>query len=135
MFTSRQLARSLRASVRVGAGRRMPTRDILTMTPMAQRQVEKLMDQEKDKVLRIGLKTKGCNGQAYHIDFIDPKELEPLDEKVTVSNNLHLYVHRRAQISIIGTEMDYEASRLYEGFVFVNPNAIGTCGCGESFNI
>jgi len=135
MFVGRQLGRSLRASVRVGVSRRMPTRDIITMTPVAQKQVERLMEQEKGKLLRIGLKTKGCNGQAYHIDFITPEELEPLDEKVTVSSGLPIYVHRRAQISIIGTEMDYETNRLYEGFVFINPNAKGTCGCGESFNI
>lgn len=140
MFSSKFLLKSLRASVRIGAvSRRRPTKDIMTLTNRAESQISKLLLDEqnegRESLLRIGLKTKGCNGQAYHIDFIEPGEREPLDEEINCSDGNKIYVHRRAQISIIGTEMDYETNRLHEGFVFVNPNAKGTCGCGESFNI
>ena len=137
MFPSKILLKSLRASVRIGQiSRRRPTKDIMTLTARAETQINKLLTEEPNSLLRIGLKTKGCNGQAYHIDFIKPEEREPLDEEIRLSDGQNkIYVHRRAQISIIGTEMDYETNRLHEGFVFVNPNAKGTCGCGESFNI
>ena len=137
MFPSKILLKSLRASVRIGQiSRRRPTKDIMTLTARAETQINKLLIEEPNSLLRIGLKTKGCNGQAYHIDFIKPEEREPLDEEIRLSDGQNkIYVHRRAQISIIGTEMDYETNRLHEGFVFVNPNAKGTCGCGESFNI
>lgn len=136
MYASRVLAKSLRASVRIGPVRMRPTKDIMTVTKRAEEQILRLAEQETtNKLLRIGLKTKGCNGQAYHIDFVSPDELEKLDEEIELQSGLKLFIHRRAQISIIGTEMDYEENRLYEGFVFTNPNAKGTCGCGESFNI
>jgi iron-sulfur cluster assembly protein len=84
------------------------------------------------KLLRIGLKTKGCSGMAYDLDFVD--EAGPTDERVT-DQGLTILVDRKATLFLIGTTMDYEVKAMSQGFTFINPNEKGRCGCGESFHV
>ena len=84
------------------------------------------------KGLRISLKTKGCSGLSWNLDFID--EIEPRDEVVEFAG-LTVYLDPKAVLFIIGSSISYVKTELEEGFVFENPNEKGKCGCGESFTI
>ena len=87
---------------------------------------------EAGKLLRIGVKTKGCSGMAYELSFVDAAG--PTDERVT-DRDITILVDRKATMFLIGTEMDYEMKPMSAGFTFVNPNEKGRCGCGESFHV
>ncbi len=87
---------------------------------------------ETGKLLRIGVKTKGCSGMAYDLDFVDAAG--PGDEVVR-DKGLTVLVDRKASLYLIGTVMDYEVKAMSAGFTFTNPNEKGRCGCGESFHV
>ena len=87
---------------------------------------------ETGKLLRIGVKTKGCSGMAYDLDFVDAAG--PGDEVVR-DKGLTVLVDRKASLYLIGTVMDYEVKAMSAGFSFTNPNEKGRCGCGESFHV
>jgi len=87
---------------------------------------------EQGKLLRIGVKTKGCSGMSYDMSWTDAPA--PTDEVVT-DQGLTVLVDRKASLFLIGTVMDYEAKALTAGFTFTNPNEKGRCGCGESFHV
>ncbi len=87
---------------------------------------------ETGKLLRIGVKTKGCSGMAYDLDFVDAAG--PGDEVVR-DKGLTVLVDRKASLYLIGTVMDYEVKAMSAGFTFTNPNEKGRCGCGESYHV
>jgi len=87
---------------------------------------------EQGKLLRIGVKTKGCSGMSYDMSWTDAPA--PTDEVVT-DQGLTVLVDRKASLFLIGTVMDYESKALTAGFTFTNPNEKGRCGCGESFHV
>ena len=87
---------------------------------------------EQGKLLRIGVKTKGCSGLSYDLSWVD--EPAPTDEKVT-DKGVTVLVDRKASLFLIGTVMDYKRKTLSAGFTFTNPNEKGRCGCGESFHV
>jgi iron-sulfur cluster assembly protein len=82
--------------------------------------------------LRLGVKTTGCSGMAYVIEFVD--ELHD-DDSVFESNGVKIVVDAKSLIFIDGTEVDFAKEGLNEGFQFKNPNAKDECGCGESFTV
>ncbi|CAO4836293.1 MAG: Iron-binding protein IscA [Holosporales bacterium] len=82
--------------------------------------------------IRITLKTKGCSGLAYAIEYADEKN--PFDEEL-VFDQTRLLIDPKAIMYILGTEMDYQETPIQSGFVFVNPNEKGRCGCGKSFHV
>lgn len=85
-----------------------------------------------DRLLRIGVKTKGCSGLAYDLSWTD--EAAPSDEVVT-DKGVTVLIDRKATLFLIGTVMDYEVKAMTAGFTFTNPNEKGRCGCGESFHV
>ncbi len=107
---------------------------VMTLTDAAADRVRHLMSsrQEPARGLRIGIRTGGCSGMAYAMEFAGDKE--PLDE-VVEDKGVTLFVDSKALMFLIGTEMDYVEDKLQSGFVFNNPNEKGRCGCGESFHI
>jgi iron-sulfur cluster assembly protein len=84
------------------------------------------------RLLRIGVRTKGCSGLSYDLSWTDVPA--PTDERVT-DRGVTVLVDRKASLFLIGTVMDYEQKTLSAGFTFTNPNEKGRCGCGESFHV
>ena len=113
--------------------RLQPTRAALTLTPLAVKKINEIITKQPEiQGLRINIRTRGCNGLAYTLDFAS--EINKLDEEV-FQDGARIFIAPKAMMSILGSEMDYVTDELSSGFVFNNPNIKGTCGCGESFRI
>ena len=82
--------------------------------------------------IRLGVKTSGCSGMAYKLEFADTAEPEDI---VFESHGLKVLVDPKSLPYLDGTELDYAKEGLNEGFKFKNPNVKDQCGCGESFNV
>jgi iron-sulfur cluster assembly protein len=82
--------------------------------------------------LRLGVKTTGCSGMAYVIEFAD--EIQP-DDEVFEDHGVKVIIDAKSLVYLDGTELDYKKDGLNEGFQFKNPNVKDECGCGESFTI
>ena len=91
-----------------------------------------LQNRGKGIGVRLGVKTSGCSGMAYVIEFVD--ELEENDQ-VFEDHGVKVIVDKKSLLYLDGTEVDYTKEGLNEGFKFNNPNANGECGCGESFTV
>lgn len=109
------------------------TKAPLTFTQAALLRAKELMDKNPEASgLRIGVKQRGCSGLSYTLEYANEKK--KFDE-VVVQDGIKIYIDAKAQLSLLGTEMDYVKSPLSSEFVFNNPNIKGTCGCGESFTV
>ena len=106
----------------------------MTLTGQAVERVKALLDKrgKPSAGIRIGVRTKGCSGLSYTLEFADKQE--PMDEVVD-TEGVKLLIDPKASLFLIGTVMDYEEDKLKSGFVFRNPNEKGRCGCGESFHV
>lgn len=115
---------------------RRPTRvlpPLMTLTGVAVERLRNLYAKgEQGKLLRIGVKTKGCSGMSYDMTWADAPALT---DDVVKSHELTVLVDHKASLFLIGTVMDYEIKALTSGFTFTNPNEKGRCGCGESFHV
>ena len=88
-------------------------------------------DASKDYI-RVGVKSGGCSGLSYDLSF-DNEEKE--NDKVFENNNIKIIVDKKSFLYLVGTELDYSGGLNGAGFVFKNPNANRTCGCGERFSL
>jgi iron-sulfur cluster assembly protein len=106
----------------------------MTVTPAAVAKIKALLDGrgKPSAGIRIGIRTKGCSGMSYTLEFAD--ERNAFDE-VVETEGVTLLIDPKATMFILGTEMDYREDKLESGFVFTNPNEKGRCGCGESFHV
>ena len=106
----------------------------LTLTPSAEKRIADLMDQAPEGAIGVKLSTprRGCSGLAYSVDYITTAN--PMDEKVVTPGG-DLYIDGPSLLYLIGSRMDWVEDDFTAGFVFNNPNAKGSCGCGESFTI
>lgn len=111
---------------------RRPRPQVLTLTEAAAARVRELTENGAHKGLRVGIKNGGCAGQEYTFAFAD--EIGPLDEVVT-DKGATVVVDPKAILFLIGTEIDFETTKLASKFVFRNPNQTDACGCGESVTI
>lgn len=82
--------------------------------------------------IRLGVKTSGCSGMAYKLEFVDNTENEDL---VFESHGVNVVIDPKSLAYLDGTELDFVKEGLNEGFKFNNPNVKDQCGCGESFNV
>jgi iron-sulfur cluster assembly protein len=113
---------------------RRPRPKVVTLTEAAAARVKEIMGRaEKPYIgLRVGVKNGGCAGQEYVLEYAE--QIGPLDE-VVEDKGVTILVEPKAVLFLIGTEVDYEVSKLAAKFVFRNPNETDACGCGESVTI
>lgn len=105
----------------------------LTLTKSAANRVRLFLDKRGKGVgLRLAVKTNGCSGMSYVLEFVD--SIEEVDE-VYELHGVKIIVDKKSLLYLDGTELDYTKEGLNEGFKFNNPNVTGECGCGESFNV
>ncbi len=107
---------------------------LLTLTESAAQRVKALLENRGKPScgIRIGLRSKGCSGLSYTLEFAD--EVGPYDE-VIEAHGLKVLIDPKAVMFLMGSQMDYVEDKLSSGFVFQNPNEKGRCGCGESFHV
>jgi iron-sulfur cluster assembly protein len=106
----------------------------LTITDTALNRVKALLASrgKPSAGIRIGIRTKGCSGLSYALEYAD--EENPLDEVMKIED-VTILIDPKAILFILGTEMDYVEEKMQSGFVFRNPNEKGRCGCGKSFHV
>jgi len=105
----------------------------VTMTPAAAERVQSFMQNRgKGLGLRLGIKTTGCSGLAYVLEFVD--DLNEDDQLFNI-DDVNIIIDEKSLVYLDGIELDFIKEGLNEGFKFTNPNAKGECGCGESFNV
>lgn len=105
---------------------------VITMTDAAAERVRQIMKAQNAHGIRLGIKKGGCAGMEYTVDVV--KEPNPKDDHVE-KDGAHVYVAPEAALFLLGTEMDFETTRVRSGFVFNNPNQSSACGCGESVEL
>jgi iron-sulfur cluster assembly protein len=107
---------------------------VMTLTDAAAERVREIMANAETPMagLRVGVKNGGCAGMSYTMEWAS--SVAPLDE-VIEDKGVTVLIDPKAVLFLLGTQMDFEASKLSSGFVFKNPNQTSACGCGESVAI
>ena len=88
--------------------------------------------EEDVKAIKLGVKNGGCAGMAYTMDYVE--EISDSDEIIKIED-INIIIDNSAILFLLGTELDYEETKLNSGFVFNNPNQTDACGCGESVTL
>lgn len=107
---------------------------MINVTESAKTQAMKLMEEDGKQgyFIRVGVQGGGCSGLMYQLD-LDNQEKE--DDKSFEDNGVKIVVDKKSFLYLIGTTLDFSGGLNGKGFVFKNPNADRTCGCGESFSV
>jgi iron-sulfur cluster assembly protein len=106
---------------------------VITLTENAAKHVQSYLSKRGRGVgLRVGVRTSGCSGMAYKLEFVDAPTPGDLEFE---SRGVKVVVDPKSLPFVDGTELDYTREGLNEGFKFNNPNVKDECGCGESFNV
>jgi len=105
----------------------------ITLSASATDRIQKFLAQRGKGIgLRLGVRTSGCSGMAYTLEFVD----ESLPDDISFeSGGVTVLIDPKSLSFLDGTELDFVREGLNEGFKFNNPNVKNTCGCGESFNV
>ena len=111
-----------------------PTKPIVTLTDKAVAHVKKLMERADNDIigLRVGIKTAGCSGLQYVVEFASEKK--PFEDVIT-QDGATILIDPSAVMFLVGSEMDWVEEKFSSQFVFNNPNETARCGCGESFTV
>ncbi|KAI0871832.1 hypothetical protein GGS24DRAFT_42302 [Hypoxylon argillaceum] len=109
-----------------------PRKAALKLTPTAVEQLRQLLDQPEPKLIKVGVRNRGCSGLAYHLEYVEKPGA--FDEEVE-QDGVRVVIDSKALFSIIGSEMDWVEDKLNQRFIFRNPNIKEECGCGESFMV
>ncbi|NFV79181.1 HesB/IscA family protein [Magnetospirillum aberrantis] len=112
----------------------MESKAPISLTDAAVERVKALLEKrgKPSAGIRIGVRTKGCSGMSYTLEYADEKS--QFDE-VVEHKGVTVLIDPKASMFIFGTEMDWVEDKMQSGFVFRNPNEKGRCGCGESFHV
>ncbi len=104
------------------------------LTPAAETRIADLMAKAPEGTIGVKLSTprRGCSGLAYSVDYVS--EAVPFDEKIETPGGT-FYIDGGSVLYLVGSTMDWVEDDFAAGFVFNNPNATGSCGCGESFTV
>lgn len=111
-----------------------PTAPVLTLTDAAAARARHLMEKANDDVigLRVGIKTAGCSGLQYQVEFATEKK--PFEDEIE-EKGVKILIDPAAVMFLIGAEMDFSEDKFASTFTFSNPNETARCGCGESFSV
>ena len=106
----------------------------IILTPAAETRVANLMADAPADAIGVKLSTprRGCSGLAYSVNYVS--QANPLDEKIETPGGV-FFIDSASVLYLIGSTMDWQEDDFTAGFVFQNPNAKGSCGCGESFTV
>jgi iron-sulfur cluster assembly protein len=106
---------------------------MITLTERAAKKIQQNLQRRGGGLgIRLGVKTTGCSGLAYVLEYVDVPTSEDMS---FVSQNTHVFVDPKSLAYLDGTLVDYLRQGLNEGFEFSNPNSKDSCGCGESFRV
>lgn len=107
---------------------------MITVTEQAKKQAIRLMEDEGKSgyFIRVGVEGGGCSGLMYQLTFDNQ---ESADDKIFEDNGIKVVVDKKSFLYLVGTTLDFSGGLNGKGFVFSNPNAGRTCGCGESFSL
>ena len=109
---------------------------MIKVSETAKKKVSVLMQEEGfdpvNDYVRVGVKSGGCSGLSYDLNF-DKKQLD--EDRLFEDNNVKIVVDKKSLLYLLGTTLEYSGGLNGKGFVFNNPNANRTCGCGESFSL
>ena len=109
---------------------------MITLTESAANRIKRQLGTRATGLgISVGVKTTGCSGLGYVLEFVDaPLTMENVDMSF-VSRGIHIFVNQKDRVYLEGLEMDYVRQGLNEGFDFKNPQELDRCGCGESFRV
>ncbi|MEK9603701.1 MAG: iron-sulfur cluster assembly accessory protein [Flavobacteriaceae bacterium] len=109
---------------------------MIKVSPDAQKKVSQLMQEEGfnpvEDFVRVGVKSGGCSGLSYDLSFDNTKSDQ---DRLFEDNQVKILVDKKSLLYLLGTTLEYSGGLNGKGFVFNNPNAERTCGCGESFSL
>ena len=105
---------------------------MISVTPKAIARLENLINNSKAKAIKIGVENGGCAGMAYTMDYVTDLDVEG---EIIEINDITILIDNSAILFLLGTELDYEETKIKSGFVFNNPNQTDACGCGESVTL
>ena len=107
--------------------------EVISVTDAATNRVGEILSKNPDaKGIRIGVKNGGCAGMEYTVDLV--VQADPKDDRVDAGEHA-VFIAPEAVLFLLGTQMDFEVTKLRSGFVFNNPNQTSACGCGESVTL
>ena len=108
--------------------------DAIHLTEAGAARIKELMANREEPALgiKLGVRSRGCNGLTYTMDYCETKEkfMEEVEK-----DGVKVFIEPKAMMFVVGSTMDFVDDRLRSEFVFTNPNSKGECGCGESFNV
>ena len=109
----------------------LPRMKVVSLTDAAANRVRDIMARAERPIagLRVGVKNGGCAGMSYTMEYAE--DIRPQDE-VVEDKGVRVLIDPKAVLFLLGTEMDFQTSKMSSGFVFNNPNQTSACGCGES---
>lgn len=104
------------------------------LTPSAEERIAELMRNAPESAIGVKLSTprRGCSGLAYSVDYVS--EASSFDERIETPGGT-FFIDGASVLYLVGSTMDWQDDDFTAGFVFANPNAVGSCGCGESFTV
>ena len=107
---------------------------VITLTDAATERVAEIVANAESDAhgIRVGVKNGGCAGMEYTVDLVT--EVDPKDDRVEAGDHA-VFIAPEAVLFLLGTQMDFEVTKLRSGFVFNNPNQTSACGCGESVTL
>ena len=107
---------------------------MITISESAKRRLLELLKSENEQknFVRVGVESGGCSGLSYKLDFDNKKTAE---DEVIENNGITLLINKKSVLYLVGTTLEFSDGLNGKGFVFNNPNANRTCGCGESFSL
>ena len=108
--------------------------NLIKITSEALKRLKSLLNESEEdvKAIKLGVKNGGCAGMAYTMDYVE--EIIDSEESIKIEG-INIIIDNSAILFLLGTELDYEETKLNSGFVFNNPNQTDACGCGESVTL